>query len=410
MSTPKGYPSQEKESRTSPQFSTIEPVRTLQNALSVLSHMFVEDMGSDLVEANSTESVIVATAHAARRGDVIRFEAGALSGYEVKVWAVTANEIELAEELPSAPALGVSFEILRHRYPRIDNLGGAASTFQFVRDGAAQQVVEDTAVPANNIPLPVKLTGVTGDLIITAQNLNIQSTHTGANPDSMQIGDGTDLLAISAAGEASVVDSAARTSLASVDGKLPASLGAKLSAASLSVVLASDQAALPITDNGGSLTIDNANLDVALSTLATQATLAAMSAKLPATLGQKAMAASLAVVIASDQGALPVVMGAGMSAIDRARNDYAASPVSTAAYVQLIAATAAAIKEVEIFDSSGQTLVLAVGGAGVEVDQVYVLPGGNGRIPLSIASGARVSIKAVSALADVGEFTANFYG
>lgn len=41
-----------------------------------------------------------------------------------------------------------------------------------------------------------------------------------------------------------------------------------------------------------------------------EADLEAMSAKLPATLGQKAMAASLAVVIASDQTSLPVVQGA----------------------------------------------------------------------------------------------------
>lgn len=39
---------------------------------------------------------------------------------------------------------------------------------------------------------------------------------------------------------------------------------------------------------------------------ATEATLSAMSAKLPSTLGQKLMAASLAVVIASDQSAIPV--------------------------------------------------------------------------------------------------------
>lgn len=49
-----------------------------------------------------------------------------------------------------------------------------------------------------------------------------------------------------------------------------------------------------------------AELLVGSATLATEATLAAASAKLPATLGQKAMAASFAVVIASDQSAIPV--------------------------------------------------------------------------------------------------------
>lgn len=92
------------------------------------------------------------------------------------------------------------------------------------------------------------------------------------------------------------------------------------------------------------------------------------------------------------------------------RNDYSTSPVTTGAYVQLIASMPAAVKEVEIFDSSGETLVLAIGGIGSEVDKVYVFPGGNGRITLQIAATARLSIKAVSANATSGEFTANFYG
>lgn len=52
------------------------------------------------------------------------------------------------------------------------------------------------------------------------------------------------------------------------------------------------------------------NVDIVTSALpsgaSTEATLAAASAKLPATLGQKAMAASMAVVLASDQASVPV--------------------------------------------------------------------------------------------------------
>lgn len=92
------------------------------------------------------------------------------------------------------------------------------------------------------------------------------------------------------------------------------------------------------------------------------------------------------------------------------RNDYTTSPVTTGAYVQLIASMPAAVKEVEIFDSSGETLVLAIGGAGSEVNKVYVFPGGNGRIPLQIAAAARLSVKAISNNASSGELTINFYG
>lgn len=209
MSVPKGYPSQEKLDRLKAEFSTVEAIRLMQFGLSVVAHEFVRLVASDAVEASSTTSVINATAHVAQRGDVIRITSGALSGVEVKVHEITANTITLGENLPSAPAAAVTFDILRHKYPIVNADGTlpvsiTSAPIQFVRDGIDTEVEEDTVVPANNRPLPVKLTGITGDITITAQNLNIQSTHTGANPDSMQIGDGTDLLAITAAGEALV--------------------------------------------------------------------------------------------------------------------------------------------------------------------------------------------------------------
>lgn len=92
------------------------------------------------------------------------------------------------------------------------------------------------------------------------------------------------------------------------------------------------------------------------------------------------------------------------------RNDYSSVNVTTAAYVTLIASTAQAYKQFEIFDSSGQTLVIAFGAAASEVNQFLVFPGGNGAIRKSVPSGTRVSIKAVSANATVGEIALNLYG
>lgn len=98
---------------------------------------------------------------------------------------------------------------------------------------------------------------------------------------------------------------ATEATLAAASAKLPATLGQKAMAASLAVVLASDQSAIPASQSG-TWNITNISGVVSLPTgAATEATLAAASAKLPATLGQKAMAASLAVVLASDQSAIP---------------------------------------------------------------------------------------------------------
>lgn len=91
------------------------------------------------------------------------------------------------------------------------------------------------------------------------------------------------------------------------------------------------------------------------------------------------------------------------------RNDYTSVNVTTAAYVQLVASTTSATSEIEIFDSSGQTLKLAVGAAASEVDQIIIFPGGNGRIPLKIPASSRVSVKALSATASLGEIDVNFY-
>ena len=85
------------------------------------------------------------------------------------------------------------------------------------------------------------------------------------------------------------------------------------------------------------------------------------------------------------------------------RLDYTGTPVTTAAYVQLIAATISTINWVTIFDSSGSAMILAIGAAGSEVDQIYVAPGGNSAgFELYIAVGSRVSYKALDAHADLG--------
>lgn len=97
-----------------------------------------------------------------------------------------------------------------------------------------------------------------------------------------------------------------------------------------------------------------------------------------------------------------VTASSGRSKVNIVRNDYSSVNVTTAAYVQLIASTSAITNMIEIFDSSGQTLVLATGAAASEVDQFYINPGGNGQVPFRIAAGTRVSIKAVTASATSG--------
>jgi hypothetical protein len=69
-----------------------------------------------------------------------------------------------------------------------------AKTFNtFIRDSVEQIVTEDTLDPSNNKPLPVKLTGFSGDVAIAADNLNLEIQLKGeysglnTNPDNVGI-------------------------------------------------------------------------------------------------------------------------------------------------------------------------------------------------------------------------------
>lgn len=106
---------------------------------------------------------------------------------------------------------------------------------------------------------------------------------------------------------------------------------------------------------------------------------------------------------------LSVTPSTGRSKVNLIRNDYTSTSVTTGAYVQLVASTSAAINLLDIFDSSGETLVFAVGAAAAEVDQFYISPGGNGRIELAIPAASRLSVKAISATASVGELIINSF-
>jgi len=273
-----------------------------------------------VVEIGSTNNVINLTAHTARVGDLIHFTDPLFAEYEVSIIEIIdANSFRLAGYLTAAPSVGDTFDILRHVFNRLNADGSmvaniSSSPISFNLDGSVVEVTEDTVTPANNLPLPVKLTNLAGDINITAGDLNVQLSHTGGTFDSIQIGNGTNLWAINATLEGLVHDTDVLAELVLIDAKLPATLGAKLAAASLAVVLATNQPALPLSDDAATETKQDAEI-VLLTALddkdfSTETTLAAMSAKLdvrlPATLGQKADTASLAVTQSVEDEAIQV--------------------------------------------------------------------------------------------------------
>lgn len=95
--------------------------------------------------------------------------------------------------------------------------------------------------------------------------------------------------------------------------------------------------------------------------------------------------------------------------IEAERIDYSVTNVTTLAWTELVAVTSADIEWMDMFDSSGETLEIGVGAAGLEVQIGYVIPGGN-RLNQLIPSGSRIAIRAVSADATIGEHTTNMFG
>ena len=557
MSSPKGYPSQTKLERGKAEFATVEPVREGQNGLSVNAHMFAYEVGVDSVEASSTVSVINATAHSARKGDIIRFTSGALDNTEVKVSAVSTNTITLAEDLPSAPAAAVTFQLLRPKYPVVAEDGTisiSAAPIRFNLDGAEVEVNEDTVNPNNNIPLPVKLTSVTGDINITAGDLNVQLSDVGANYDSVRIGDGTTRLGITVSNEAKVavttalpagtnnigdvdvVSSALPTgasteaTLASIDGKVPAnltvsstrllvdgsgvtqpisaaslplptgaatetslaaingklsSLGQKAMAASVPVVISSDQSAVAVS---GSLTVSSTDLDIRDLSSATDSVSAVQSGSWTATvtatdLDIRNLASGQDSVSAVQSGTWTVGLSAGsnnigdvdvlslpsipagtnnigdvdvlslpsipagtnnigdvdvltLPAIPAGSNTIGKVDVNTldivdfidttpvldasvttingsaGAFVTLVASTAAAVKKIQVLDTTGAFLGLYTGAAASEVLKVIVGPGSDQTIECAIAAGVRVSVRRLDSTTSItsGNLAINFIG
>jgi len=493
---------------------TASPMGEKKIAKDVNVQQFAYEAATNSI-VSATASTLEITAHGAKVGDKIEFTSGALTGKEVQIIKVIdVDNLEIGELLSTLPSAADTVRILRHRSPVVNADGSlpiSSGPIQFIKDGSTETVTEDTGTPANNLPLPVKLTSVTGDINITAGDLNVQTSHIGASADSIRIGDGTEELSITASGEAETSDSTAHTKLDSLltELQLKADLSETQPVSAVSLPLPSgaateakqdsaitelqsieakdfatqttiaallvelqlkadltetqpvSMASIPLASGAAT----EAKQDDAITQLtsiagedfATQTTLAALltelqakadlaetqpvslaSQPLPTGAATEATLASLAAEDFASETTLAalsakvtacdttgkateskqdsiitelqsILAEQALDVVEFARHDYS-SPVTTAAYTELVASTSSDIKELQIFDSSGQTLVIAIGAAASEVDKLYIFPGGNGNIKAIIPSGSRISIKAVSATADAGELSVNFLG
>lgn len=92
--------------------------------------------------------------------------------------------------------------------------------------------------------------------------------------------------------------------------------------------------------------------------------------------------------------------------------DVAGANIATNAWTELTSSLSAPVSAVEIFNSTGRVLKLAIGAAASEQElDYYILPGTvSPIIPVSIAKSSRLSLKAMDSLADSGEVVINCFG
>jgi len=168
-----------------------------------------------IAELGSTDTIIKLTAHDFKVGDLIR-PIATTNPIEENFFTVKriidVDYVEIDAVLSHAITAGDTFEILRPVIPRYTSDGASLASVisgptSFNLDGAVVEVNVDTVTQTNTVPLPVALYGLPAGtpINLTAGDINVQLSHVGAvNYDSVRVGDGADLLAITAAGQATV--------------------------------------------------------------------------------------------------------------------------------------------------------------------------------------------------------------
>ena len=434
-----------------------------------------------------TEQRIEITAHGARLGDVLRFDSGPLINIEASVIRVVdANNLVISLRVSNADAIASTCLVMRHVTLTLDSSGSLVTTsgpLQFIRDavtetveedtadstnnralptqtflnvdgvqtpllrdtatpandiampsqmyfdrdGVPQRIIKDTAFPANTRALPVELvstTGVEATINVTTGDLNVATTHTGANPDSMQIGDGTNIMGVNASNEALTHDADALAQLVLIEGHSnPATNGQATEAKQ-------DAEIVLLTSIDGKDFATSAKQDTAqarLDLLATEARQITLQAKVDTLATEAKQDDVITQLTAIELNTNPSANGQATEAKqddiitelqnissdstttteDYYRRDFNGSPLTTGSGFVTLTTLTASINKINITNNSGNELVIrnGVGGKQIIVGQGAVFS----QAITGIATDV-IQISAITADAIDGIIYVNFEG
>jgi hypothetical protein len=189
-------------------------------------------------------------------------------------------------------------------------------------------------------------------------------------------------------------------------------LGQKVSASSIPVVIASDDTVaisatvLPLP-TGAATSTNQATEITALQAIEANQTNATQKSQIVDGSGNVIASTTNSLNVHVSNPSSSQAIAGTASANTPVYNVYSSTNITTSAYVQLVASTSNAINTIHIFDSSGQAMILGVGASGVEVVQLYVPPGGD-TYTLNIPVGSRIAYKALTATASTGYLLMSF--
>ena len=283
-----------------------------------------------------------------------------------------------------------------------NSVGGYVSALTL--DGSGNAVTSTSAaldinLKSSSITVPVSMASTpTGAATAANQATEISSLSTIATNSGTQA-----TSALQTSGNASLTTVATNSS--ATQGTVAAGVAASKADliagqfnTTLPTLLTGQQAAVQV-DSSGRLILGTSAATIGTINLAAAQTLATVTA------------------VTSITNALPIgtntigaVISAGSAGVSNApiQNLYGTTNITTAAYVQLVASTTSATNYLDIFDSSGQAMILATGAGGSEVILAYVPPGGD-QIRVQIPAATRIAYKALSANATTGYLLVNFW-
>jgi hypothetical protein len=201
-----------------PLYVTVQKAGNSRAAIDTLNRgYFILQNTPFIVEAGSTDSLLVVTGHPFKEGDGIRIKTSANPIKEIEIVideVIDANTVKFAGYLSHPLTAGDEVFGRRPITETFASDGTAIATLSYLKDSLSVPVTRDTITPSNSTALPVEIMGANGMVLnVTTGDIDVQLNHADRTVsgvpvahDSVRIGDGSREVDVTLAKELKVSD------------------------------------------------------------------------------------------------------------------------------------------------------------------------------------------------------------